>query len=147
MDVLRKSAKLNDPTILNISPAASGNNPSGTDSGTGYSVNPITGLPYSQNPVARGDFVRVLAEFWADGPNSETPPGHWHVVANEVSDNPLTVKKIRGTGPTVNDLEWDVKTYFSLSAATHDAACACWSIKRYYNGARPITMIRYMGTM
>ena len=147
MDVLRKSAKLNDPTVLNFSPAAFGNNPPGTDSGTGYPVNPVTGLPYPQNLVTRGDFTRVLAEFWADGPNSETPPGHWHVVANEVSDNPLTVKKIRGTGPTVNDLEWDVKTYFSLSAATHDAACACWAIKRYYNGARPITMIRYMGTM
>ena len=94
-----------------------------------------------------GDFFRVLAEFWADGPNSETPPGHWHVLANDVSDNPLTVKKIRGTGPTLNDLEWDIKTYFSLSAATHDAACEAWSLKRYYHGPRPITMIRFMGTM
>ena len=40
-----------------------------------------------------------------------------------------------------------MKIYFSLSAATHDAACSCWAIKRYYNGARPITMIRYMATM
>ena len=28
-----------------------------------------------------------LAEFWADGPKSETPPGHWNTVANEVSDS------------------------------------------------------------
>ena len=147
MDVLRKSAHLNDPTVLDFSPGTYGNNPLGTDTGTGYALNPATNLPYAANLVKVGDFVRVLAEFWADGPNSETPPGHWHVLANEVSDNPLTVKKIHGTGPTVNDLEWDVKTYFSLSGATHDAACAVWSLKRYYSGPRPITMIRYMGTM
>ena len=147
MDVLRKSARLNDPTVLDFSPGAYGNNPLGADTGTGYTLNPVTNLPYSPNPVKVGDFYRVLAEFWADGPNSETPPGHWHVLANEVSDNPLTVKKIGGVGPTVNNLEWDVKTYFSVAAAVHDAACACWSIKRYYNGPRPITMIRFMGTM
>ena len=33
-----------------------------------------------------GDFARVMAEFWADGPKSETPPGHWNVLANLVSD-------------------------------------------------------------
>ena len=145
LDVLRKSSQLNDPTIIDISPGAVGNNPLGADTGTGYAVNPVTGLPYAPNPVKRGDFARVLAEFWADGPNSETPPGHWHVLANEVSDHPLTVKKIRGTGPVVNDLEWDVKTYFSIAAAVHDAASACWAIKRYYSGPRPITMIRFMG--
>ena len=147
IDVLRKSAKLNATNLIDISPGGFGNNPLGTDSGTGYPENPITHTPYASNMVKLGDFARVIAEFWADGPNSETPPGHWHVLANEVSDDPLTVKKIRGIGPTLNDLEWDVKMYFSLSGATHDAACACWSNKRYYNGPRPITMIRFMGTM
>ncbi len=147
MGVLRKSAHLNDLTLLDFSPGAYGNNPLGADTGTGHPLNPYTNLPYAANLVPEGDFYRVLAEFWSDGPNSETPPGHWHVLANEVSDNLLTVKKIRGTGPTVNDLEWDVKTYFSLSGATHDAACAVWALKRYYSGPRPITMIRYMGTM
>ena len=32
--------------------------------------------------------VRVMAEFWADGPKSETPPGHWNVIANLVADSP-----------------------------------------------------------
>jgi len=144
LDVLGFSAKLNDPTVIDISPGTVGNNALGTDNGTGRALNPVTGLPYTPTLVKQGDFGRVLAEFWADGPHSETPPGHWHVLANEVSDNPLTVKKIRGTGPTVNDLEWDVKTYFAVSAATHDAACAAWALKRYYSGPRPITMIRYM---
>ncbi|MBX7207346.1 MAG: vanadium-dependent haloperoxidase [Verrucomicrobiaceae bacterium] len=146
MDCLRKSAKLNDNTVIDISPGAIGNNPLGTDTGTGRATNPVTGLPYAANLVKRGDYARTLAEFWADGPNSETPPGHWHVLANEVSDDPLTVKKIRGTGPTVNDLEWDVKTYLSIAGAVHDAACAAWSLKRYYSGTRPITAIRHMGT-
>ena len=133
--------------MADFSPGAYGNNPLGADTGTGHPVNPVTNLPYAPNMVKRGDFFRVLAEFWADGPNSETPPGHWHVLANEVADNPLTVKKIRGTGPTLNELEWDVKTYFALAGAVHDAACQAWSLKRYYHGTRPITMIRYMGTM
>ncbi len=147
--VIRASSLLNDPTEVDISPGAIGNNPLGADTGTGYPVNPVTGAPYPVNQlnrVPRADYVRVLAEFWADGPNSETPPGHWHVLANEVSEMPLLVKKIRGTGPTLNDLEWDVKTYLALSGATHDAACAAWSLKRYYLGTRPITMIRYMGS-
>ncbi len=146
MDVLRKGAVLNDDTLIDISPGSIGNNPLGADTGMGRATNPVTGLPYAVNPVKRGDFARVLAEFWADGPNSETPPGHWHVLANQVADNPLTVKKIGGTGPTVNDLEWDVKAYLALSGATHDASCAAWALKRYYSGTRPITAIRYMAS-
>jgi hypothetical protein len=45
----------------------------------------------------------------------------------------------------VDDLEWDVKMYFGLNAATHDAACACWAIKRYYDGWRPMSAVRYLG--
>ncbi|MGI8601779.1 MAG: vanadium-dependent haloperoxidase [Verrucomicrobiales bacterium] len=148
MDVLTKSALLNDPTLMDISPGSGGlgNNPLGTDDGSGYAINPVSGQPYASNPVPRGDFVRVLAEFWADGPESETPPGHWHVLANEVSDDSRTVKIIGGVGPVVSDLEWDVKLYFALAGATHNAACAAWSLKRYYEGPRPITMIRYMGS-
>jgi hypothetical protein len=146
MDVLRKSAKLNDETPVDRSPGANGNNPPGTDTGTGHPLNPVTGETYEPNPVKPSDYYRVLAEFWADGPNSETPPGHWHVLANEVADDPQLVKKIRGAGPVLDDLEWDVKVYFALSAATHDAACAAWSLKRYYSGTRPITAIRYMGS-
>ena len=51
-----------------ISPASMGNNPLGSNSGTGYDVNPVTGTPYTPQFVPRGDYARVLAEFWADGP-------------------------------------------------------------------------------
>lgn len=147
VEVIRRSSELtpDDGVTLDISPTAMGNSPLGANSGTGYSLNPITGLPYAPNVVKRGDFARVLAEFWADGPNSETPPGHWNTIANAMADHPSVVKRIAGTGPVVDDLEWDVKVYLALNAALHEAACAAWSLKRYYDGGRPIAFIRYMG--
>ncbi len=147
LGILQASAQLNDSTLIDISPSGVGNNPLGTDNGTGHPINPATGQPYPANMVTIGNYTRVLAEYWADGPNSETPPGHWQVIANEVADDPDTVKRIGGVGPIVNNLEWDIKAYFSLSAATHDAACAAWALKRYYSGPRPITMVRYMASL
>ena len=149
IDVIRRSSQLtpDDGVVIDVSPGVLGNNSLGANDGSGHPVNPATGLPYPPNPVKRGDFARVLAEFWADGPNSETPPGHWNVIANSVSDNPSFVKRIGGTGPVLDDLEWDVKVYFALNAALHDAACAAWSLKRYYDGWRPIEAIRCMGQL
>ncbi len=147
VDVIRRSSELtpDDGVMLDISPGAFGNSTLGTNDGTGHPLNPATGQPYATNVVKRGDFTRVLAEFWADGPSSETPPGHWNTIANEVSDHPSFIKRLGGTGPVLDDLEWDVKLYFSLNAAVHEAACAAWSIKRFYDGGRPIAFIRYMG--
>jgi len=51
---------------------------------------------------------------------------------------------IGGTGPVVNNLEWDVKTYFAVNAAVHEAACAAWGLKRYYVGWRPLSAVRYL---
>lgn len=145
--VIRFSSELttNDNVTLDISPASFGNNSLGANDGQGRTLNPVTGLPYSPNLVRRGDYTRALTEFWADGPTSETPPGHWNVVANNIADHPLTLKKIGGVGPTVDDLEWDVKVYFALNAAAHDAACAAWSVKRYYDAWRPLSAVRYLG--
>jgi hypothetical protein len=144
--VIRSSSQLatEDGVMIDISPATIGDNTLGANDGHGYATNPVTGQPYVTNLVLRGDFTRTLAEFWADGPSSETPPGHWNVIANHASDD-IPVKQIGGTGPVVDRLEWDVKLYFTLNAAVHDAACAAWSVKRYYNGWRPISAIRYCG--
>ena len=149
VDVIRRSSQLSpdDGVVIDISPGAFGNNSLGSNDGVGHVLNPVTGLPYASNPVKRGDFARVLAEFWADGPNSETPPGHWNTIANAVSDHPSVVKRLAGAGPVLDDLEWDVKLYFALNAAVHDAACAAWSLKRQYDGWRPIEAIRYMGQL
>ncbi|HEX7861430.1 MAG TPA: vanadium-dependent haloperoxidase [Verrucomicrobiae bacterium] len=144
--VIRASSQLTtaDGVRVDISPATIGDNTLGNNDGSGYRTNPITGQPYASNIVLRGDFTRALTEFWADGPSSETPPGHWNSIANHVSDE-LTTFRIGGTGPQVDRLEWDVKMYFALNAALHDAGCAAWSVKRHYNGWRPIGPIRYCG--
>jgi hypothetical protein len=110
----------------------------------GHSINPKTGQAYTPQIVARGDFARVLAEFWADGPNSETPPGHWFTILNYVSDRPELEKRFRGKGPILDDLEWDVKSYMSLGGALHDVAITVWGIKGWYDYVRPVSAIRYM---
>lgn len=145
--VIRFSSWLDpdDGVMIDISPGAIGNNPLGTNDGIGYELNPITGDPYEPNVVKRGDFGRVLAEFWADGPDSETPPGHWNTLANYVADHPDVVKQFEGTGPVLDDLEWDVKIYLAINGAVHDAAVAAWGAKRVYDYVRPISSIRYMG--
>ena len=116
----------------------------GGDIGEGHDINPSTGLPYPAQMVPRGDYARVLAEFWADGPDSETPPGHWFTILNYVNDHPALSKKYRGQGETLDDLEWDIKAYFILGGAMHDAAISAWGIKGYYDYVRPISAIRYM---
>jgi hypothetical protein len=147
IEVIRDSSML-DPTdrvTIDISPAARGGNDLGTNDGPGHPVNPVTGQPYPPDVVLQGDFGRVMAEFWADGPNSETPPGHWNVLANLVSDELSPDLRIGGTGDPVDRLQWDVKLYLALNGAVHDAAITAWGLKGYYDSTRPISMIRYMG--
>jgi hypothetical protein len=147
VQIIQRSSWLDpeDGVTIDISPGAIGNNPLGTNDGTGHPTNPVTGQPYAPNVVKRGDYGRVLAEYWADGPRSETPPGHWNVVANDVGDRLGRPLRIAGLGRELNRLEWDVKLYFALNGALHDAAIACWGVKRKYDYVRPISMIRYMG--
>lgn len=116
----------------------------GGDPGTGHEVNPHTGQAYEPQLVPRADYARVLAEFWADGPDSETPPGHWYTILNYVSDHPVFEKKFKGEGIVLDELEWDVKAYFLMGGAMHDAAVASWGIKGYYDYLRPISAIRWM---
>lgn len=116
----------------------------GGDPSTGRNMNPITGTAYEEQLVPRGDYSRVLAEFWADGPDSETPPGHWFTLLNYVSDHPETVKKFEGEGDILSDLEWDVKSYFLLGGAMHDVAISSWGIKGWYDYIRPVSALRYM---
>lgn len=110
----------------------------------GYAVNPVTGEPYEPQIVKRGDYARILAEFWADGPNSETPPGHWFTIMHSVMDHPLFERKWMGLGDDLDPLEYDVKAYLTLGGAMHDAATAAWSIKGWYDYVRPVSAIRYM---
>jgi hypothetical protein len=147
-----------DNTVWDISPASIGNVQSyptnvpglrsfyktteGGDIGIGHAINPHTGQPYEEQLVKRADYARVLAEFWADGPDSETPPGHWFTILNYVNDHAEFAKRFEGRGPVLDELEWDVKAYFLMGGTMHDAAVAAWGVKGWYDYIRPISALR-----
>lgn len=152
--------------MWDISPATQGNTPvsswpttseeyrtfydfenGGITANQGHDMNPATGQAYEPQMVARGDYGRVLAEFWADGPRSETPPGHWFTIFNEVNDHPDLEKKFAGEGEVLEDLEWDVKGYLLLGAAVHDVAVSVWNIKSWYDYIRPVSAIRALADL
>lgn len=78
------------------------------------------------------DRQKVIAEYWADGPSSELPPGHWALFAQDVS--------LRDH----HTLSADIKMFFALSNAIFDASIATWEAKRHYDYVRPVTAIRYL---
>ena len=146
--------------MIDASPATIGNAPefpddlldygdfynyfTGGDAGTGHDLNPHTGLPYEEQLVPLGDYARILAEFWADGPDSETPPGHWFSILNEVMSHPDFTYDWMGEGDEIDPMEYEVKAYLTLGGAVHDAAIAAWSAKGYYDYTRPVSAILYM---
>ena len=86
-------------------------------------------LNYSANLTDR---QKVIAEYWADGPSSEQPPGHWNLFAQFVARRDHY------------DLDTNVKLFFLLTNTLFDAGIAAWDCKLYYNSARPITAIHYL---
>lgn len=81
------------------------------------------------------DEQKMIAEYWADGPHSELPPGHWNLFAQFVS-------RRDHHGVQAQGLERDVKLFFALTNAVADAGCCAWDNKRAFNSVRPITAIR-----
>ncbi|MDA0729642.1 MAG: hypothetical protein O3B70_05990 [Bacteroidetes bacterium] len=136
-----------DPALFDIDPTHYGefyNWQDGGDPGEGHAINPTTGQPYEPQWVPRGDFTRVLAEFWADGPDSETPPGHWFTLLNGVTAHAQFTPAWKGEGEPWDLFDWEVCAYFTLGGALHDAAIAAWSHKGWYDYIRPVSAIRWM---
>jgi hypothetical protein len=77
------------------------------------------------------DRTKSIAEWWADGPGSETPPGTWMLFAKQVSDR---------KGHTLSQ---DIKMHFALTNAMFDAGVAVWGYKRQFDNSRPITLINF----
>jgi len=72
-----------------------------------------------------------IALFWADGAGTTTPPGHWLLIAQGVSQtNHLT-------------LQQNARLFALLSITAADAAITSWDNKYYYNCWRPITGIQH----
>ena len=78
------------------------------------------------------DREKIIAEFWADGPHTWTPPGHWVQIAIGVS--------LRDH----HDLGDDARMFMALSGALLDAGIAAWDAKRAYDYVRPATAIPYL---
>lgn len=76
------------------------------------------------------DTTKATAEYWADGPGSIQPCGHWQFFGQFVSEK------------YNYNLDQDVKLFFLLGNAVFDAGIAAWQCKRAYNSSRPITFIR-----
>jgi hypothetical protein len=78
------------------------------------------------------DEQKMIAEYWANGPHTELPPGHWALFGEFVS---------RRDNHTIDE---DAKMFFALSNAIFDAGIAAWDAKRAFDSVRPITSIPYL---
>ena len=78
------------------------------------------------------DEQKMMVEYWADGPSSETPPGHWCLFAQFVSTRDH------------HTLDDDVKMFFALTNALLDAGIAAWDAKLAYDSVRPISAIHFL---
>jgi len=78
------------------------------------------------------DEHKVIAEYWADGPRSELPPGHWDLFAQFVSARDH------------HKLADDVKMFFAMTNAIFDGGIVAWDAKRAFNSVRPVTAIPFL---
>jgi hypothetical protein len=83
------------------------------------------------------DEQKMIAEYWADGPRSELPPGHWNLFAQQVAHRDRS-------GDSEHDLDREVKLFFALTNAIFDAGCCAWDNKVAFDSVRPITAIRWL---
>ena len=70
-----------------------------------------------------------IALFWADGPGTVTPPGHWNLIAQDVA------------AARRNTLQQNARLFALLNIAMADAAICAWDAKYHYNFWRPVTAI------
>lgn len=95
----------------------------------GYAAQVQEVIGYSANLT---DEQKAIVEYWADGPESELPPGHWVLFAQWVA--------LRDAH-TIDD---DAKMFFALTNALLDASIAVWDCKRVFDYVRPITAVRFL---
>jgi hypothetical protein len=93
-------------------------------------VDNLLALTSGPNGSGLTDQQKVTAEYWADGPRSEFPPGHWALIAQVLS-------RKRG-----HSLDYDARMFFALGNALMDASIAAWAAKFRWDFVRPITAIR-----
>ncbi|MBN8455790.1 vanadium-dependent haloperoxidase [Accumulibacter sp.] len=75
---------------------------------------------------------KVIAEYWADGPRSWLPPGHWCEIAGQISERRF------------HTTDQDAQLFFAVANAILDASISCWESKVFYDYCRPVTAIRWL---
>lgn len=85
-------------------------------------------------PTSRTPEQTLIAKFWADGAGTETPPGHWNTIAQDV---------FQARGQSVVQ---DARLFALLNIALADAAIDAWDCKYEFNYWRPVTAIRAADT-
>lgn len=78
------------------------------------------------------DRQKMIAEYWANGPHTELPPGHWDLFAQFVSARDH------------HTVDQDVKMFFAMTNAIFDAGIAAWSAKHTFDSVRPVTAIDFL---
>ncbi|PYU06911.1 MAG: phosphoesterase, partial [Acidobacteria bacterium] len=86
----------------------------------------------SETYLRQSSDLITIAEYWANGPHTELPPGRWALFGEFVS---------RRDNHTVDD---DAKMFFALTNAVFDAGIAAWDAKRAFDSVRPIASIPYL---
>ena len=76
------------------------------------------------------DRKKSIAVYWSDGPGSETPPGHWNLIAQWLS------RRHR------QSLDQDAKMFLALNGGLLDASITAWECKYEFDFARPISVVR-----
>jgi membrane-associated phospholipid phosphatase len=86
------------------------------------------------NSLVRTQEQTAIAEYWADGGGTATPPGHWNQIA---IDQGLTRN---------HSLLENARMMAVLNMALADAGISSWDAKYYYDLWRPIDAIRKAST-
>jgi hypothetical protein len=78
------------------------------------------------------DTKKVIAEYWADGPRSEFPPGHWALLGQAYSRK------------RAHSADTDAKMFFTMGNALLDASISSWKAKYDHDFWRPTSAIRHL---
>jgi PAP2 superfamily len=76
------------------------------------------------------DEQKRIADVWADGPGTVTPPGHWNLIALDL----IRVHRLSDRAAA--------RVLAAMNTAQADAFIACWDAKFTYWSERPVTAIR-----
>ncbi len=82
--------------------------------------------------AALTDEGKAIVEYWADGPDSELPPGHWGLFGQWV---------VARDAMSIDD---GVKFFFAVHNSSMDAGIVAWHLKRKFDYVRPITALRFL---